>query len=378
MSLSFGFLSSYPPTQCGLATFTAALRSHVVDAGHEAGVVRVVRSPEPRVGAADATVVHELVHDRSGATAGAAAALDAFDVAVVQHEYGIYAGPDGNSVVDVLERLTVPTVVVLHTVLTAPTQRQREVLEAVADCADALVTMTSTARQRLIDHYDVDVTKVVVIPHGAPSVPRADPRPPADHPLMLTWGLLGPGKGIERVIDALPALRDLSPRPHYLVVGDTHPRVLEADGERYRDGLVARADRLAVGDMVTFRSGYLDVAALQQVTATADLVILPYDSREQVTSGVLIEAIAARRPVVATAFAHAVELLATGAGIVVDHDDPEAMSAAIRQVLCEPAEAARMAMRASVLAPELLWSAVAARYVALAGDLLSADATAVA
>ena len=172
---------------------------------------------------------------------------------------------------------------------------------------------------------------------------------------MLTWGLLGPGKGIERVIDALPSLRDLVPRPHYLVVGETHPRVLERDGESYRNGLIARASRLGVKDMVTFRSGYLDVESLGSLAAEADVVILPYDSREQVTSGVLIEAVTACRPVIATAFAHAVELLGTGAGLLVDHDDPAAMGAAIRQVLCEPAQAASMANRAAVLAPDLLW-----------------------
>jgi glycosyltransferase involved in cell wall biosynthesis len=193
---------------------------------------------------------------------------------------------------------------------------------------------------------------------------------------MLTWGLLGPGKGIERVIEALPSLRDLVPRPHYLVVGETHPKVLERDGEAYRGGLVARARALGVADMVTFQARYLDVDALSSLAASADVVILPYDSREQVTSGVLIEAVTAHRPVIATAFAHAVELLASGAGIVVDHDDPSAMGAAIRLVLCEPAQAATMVTRAAALAPDLLWSAVAARYRALADDLVTADASA--
>jgi glycosyltransferase involved in cell wall biosynthesis len=142
--------------------------------------------------------------------------------------------------------------------------------------------------------------------------------------------------------------------------------------------LTARAERLGVADMVTFRSGYLDVASLGSVAAAADVVILPYDSREQVTSGVLIEAVTACRPVVATAFPHAVELLGTGAGLLVDHDDPDAMAVAIRQVLCEPAQAASMAKRAASLAPDLLWPAVAARYCALADDLVRADAAAVA
>ena len=376
MAVSFGFLSSYPPTQCGLATFTAALQAEVAAAGHDTGVVRVLERPDARVAA---TVVHHMVHRQPDAVSAAVAALNRFDVVVVQHEYGIYDGPDGDSVVEVLEQLDVPSVVVLHTVLVDPTRHQRVVLDAVARRASALVTMTTTARQRLVDLYDVDESKIVVIPHGAADARRADTACPEwQGPLMLTWGLLGPGKGIERVIDALPSLRDLAPLPHYLVVGETHPRVLERDGEAYRTALLARAARLGVADMVTFRSGYLDVAALGSLASSADVVILPYDSREQVTSGVLIEAVTARRPVIATAFAHAVELLGTGAGLLVDHDDPDAMAAAIRQVLCEPAQAASMANRAAALAPELIWSAVAARYCELAGDLVSTDVTAVA
>ncbi|MHB1598331.1 MAG: glycosyltransferase, partial [Acidimicrobiales bacterium] len=332
-----------------------------------------------------------------GAIIRAAAALGVFDVAVVQHEFGIYDGPDGDSVVGVLALLDVPSIVVAHTVLADPTPHQREVLERVADHASILVTMSETARRRLVERYDVDASRVVVIPHGAPAptalastalahpalAPMALARPAerADHaasPRFLTWGLLGPGKGIERVVDVLPSLRDLAPRPHYLVVGETHPRVLESEGERYRDALWERAEHLGVADMMTLQAGYLDVASLRRVVATADVVVLPYDSHEQVTSGVLIEAVAARKPVVATAFAHACELLGSGAGLVVDHDDPGAMASALRRVLCEPGLAAAMASRAGDLASELLWPAVAARYHALGARLARDRSVAVA
>ena len=370
VSMSFGFLSSYPPTQCGLATFTAALRTEIAGAGHDTGVVRVLERPDGDVGSG---VVHHMVHGRPDDVACATAALNSFDVVVVQHEYGIYDGPDGDGVLDVLEQLTVPSIVVLHTVLVDPAPHQRQVLEAVAQRAGALITMTETARQRLLDNYDIDETKVLVIPHGASDNRSIGDGAAHEHrPLMLTWGLLGPGKGIERVIDALPSLRDLVPRPHYLVAGDTHPRVLERDGEAYRDGLIRRAERLGVADMVTLRAGYLDLGALGLLAAQADVVVLPYDSREQVTSGVLIEAVTACRPVIATAFSHAVELLSSGAGLLVDHDDPDGMSAAIRQVLCEPALAASMTRHAADVAPDLLWSAVAARYCAVADDLAGA------
>jgi glycosyltransferase involved in cell wall biosynthesis len=364
-------LSSYPPTQCGLATFTAALRWEIASAGHETGVVRVLEHADPIVGA---DVVHDLVHGQPDGGRGAASALNAFDVVVVQHEYGIYDGPDGDSVIDLLDRLTVPAIVVLHTVLIAPTVHQREVLNATTARAGAIITMTETARERLVAHYDVEPSNVIVVPHGASTAPpdgRA--RRHGDAPLMLTWGLLGPGKGIERVIDALPALRDLVAAPHYLVVGDTHPRVFEREGEAYRNGLISRAQRLGVADMVSFRAGHLDVASLAALAARADVVLLPYDSREQVTSGVLIEAVSACRPVIATAFAHAVELLASGAGLLVEHDDPAGMTAAIRQVLCEPAQGAAMVRQAALLAPDLRWGAVAARYCAVANELLDAD-----
>jgi glycosyltransferase involved in cell wall biosynthesis len=374
MSTSFGFLSSFPPTQCGLATFTAALEAEIAAAGHPTGVVRVLERSAPFT---QSTVVQHMVHGESGAVERSAAALNTFDVALIQHEYGIYDGADGDRVIDVLDLLQVPSIVVLHTVLVEPTRHQREVLEAIGRRASALVTMTATAQRRLIHHYDVDDARVVVIPHGAArGCDGRAQRPDGPRPLMLTWGLLGPGKGIERVIEALPSLRDLVPRPHYLVVGETHPKVLERDGEAYREGLIARARALGVSDMVTFQSRYLDVDALSSLAASADVVILPYDSHEQVTSGVLIEAVTAHRPVIATAFAHAVELLASGAGIVVDHDDPGAMSDAIRLVLCEPAQAASMVTQAAALAPDLLWSAVAARYCALADDLVTADASA--
>jgi polysaccharide biosynthesis protein PslF len=374
--LSFGFLSTYPPTQCGLASFTASLRAQLRADGHRSGVVRVVDRPEPLVGP---DVVGHLAPRSADAQLRAAATLDQFDVAVVQHEFGIYGGADGDEVLSVLDRLTVPAIVVLHTVLTAPTTHQRDVLESVAGSAHAVVTMTMTARTRLLEHYDVDATKVVVIPHGAITPTEVGARQPRlGPPTMLTWGLLGPGKGIESVIDVLPDLRRLDPRLRYRIVGQTHPRVLERDGESYRMALTVRAAARGVGDMVAFDANYLDVASLRRVVAQADVVVLPYESREQVTSGVLIEAVAAGKPVVATAFPHAVELLRDGAGLVVPHGDRRALAHALSRVLVEPGLAASIADRSRRVTPELQWSSVAARYRDLAATLVGATSAAVA
>ena len=169
------------------------------------------------------------------------------------------------------------------------------------------------------------------------------------------------------MIDAMPALQSLEREPHYQIVGQTHPKVLARDGEAYRQSLMARAADRGVADRVSFYGNYLDVASLNQVVAQADVVVLPYESREQVTSGVLIEAVAAGKPVVATAFPHAVELLADGAGLVVPHNDPEALAEALRRVLTEPGLAASMSGRSNEVAPQLRWSAVAGQYRQLAG-----------
>ena len=143
--------------------------------------------------------------------------------------------------------------------------------------------------------------------------------------MILTWGLLGPGKGIERVIDAMASLKDLPGQPRYLIAGRTHPKVLAAEGEAYREALVEQARRLGVAASVSFDPVYRSPADVIALVQSAAVVVLPYDSKDQVTSGVLVDSVASGRPIVATAFPHAVEMLGSGAGTVVDHDDPDAM-----------------------------------------------------
>jgi polysaccharide biosynthesis protein PslF len=367
---SYGFLSTYPPTQCGLATFTSALIRSLAteESGDHAGVVRVMDTPMT----AETPEVVAHLHTRApGAHAAAVEALNTFDVAVIQHEYGIFGGPDGDQVLAVLDGLRVPVVVVAHTVLTTPTPMQFRLLQEVTSAAGAVVTMTQAARDRLVAVYGVDPAKVVVIPHGAPLRGHVSAPAPGRRPLILTWGLLGPGKGIEWAIDGLQRLRSLRPSPAYIVAGQTHPRVRQRHGEAYRTYLGQCAAAADVSHMVRFVNAYLDEAALTRLIDRADVVLLPYDSPEQVTSGVLVEAVAAHKPVVATAFPHAVELLGSGAGVLVPPRDPVAMGAALYHVLTEPEGSARMAAEAARMAPELQWSAVADRYRTLVADLLA-------
>jgi glycosyltransferase involved in cell wall biosynthesis len=370
-------VSTFPPTACGLATFTQALVTACSSLGTDVDVVRVVDAPQQH---SPAGVALEWVKDAPDSRAATAAALNRYDVVVIQHEYGIYGGADGKELLSVLDRLAVPVVTVLHTVLRQPTERQHRILNRLVRASAAVVTMTRTARVRAVQIYGANPSKVHVIPHGAadslidplarvaagaPSAFAATVRPSKRAPLILTWGLLGPGKGIEWGIRALGDLRDLSPQPIYMVAGRTHPKVYEHAGERYRRQLEAVAAEVGVSAQVVFDDRYLEPSALHAVIRSSDIVLLPYDSREQVTSGVLSEAVAAGKPVISTRFPHATELLGDGAGLLVERGDPAAIAAAVRRLVTEPSLAQQLSTRANGLAPALSWRAVADRHLRL-------------
>jgi glycosyltransferase involved in cell wall biosynthesis len=366
--VTLGFLSTYPPTLCGLASFTASLRG-ALPAEAAGGVVRVVDSAdEPR----PAGVVGELVAGSARSCRDAAAMLDRHDVAVVQHD----GGADAADVLRVLTALSVPAVVVLHGVPATPTAPERAALNRITAAAAAVVTMSEVARARLLALYDAPADRVHVIPHGshdrgnvAAATPHRNQRRQ-----ILTWGLLGPGKGIEWGIEAMALLGDLRPAPRYVVAGHTHPKVLAREGERYRNHLVSLAESLGIGDRVRFDPRYLDPLSLSHLVARAQVILLPYDSRDQTTSAVLAEAVRSRTPVVATRFPHAVELLSGGAGVLVDHQNPASIADAVRTVLADRALAARMGAAAGVTAGTAEWTSVARQFCRLATGLVRTPA----
>ncbi len=362
-------VGTYPPTQCGIATFNAALRASMLPTGLcVCDVVEIVDQPRPSRG----EVVHQIVIGDDPTLKGGTELLADYEVVIVQHEFGIFGGSDGADVLELVSKVTGALIVVLHTIPVSPTVGQREVLERLADRATVVVTMTDTARQRLVSVFDVDPSKILIIPHGAhPNAPLGDRRR-ADRPTIFTWGLLGPGKGIEAGIEAVAGLKDLAPTPRYVIAGETHPKVRQAGGEAYRQSLTDLVSQLGVEGIVEFDNAYRDVASLSELVRTADVVLLPYESREQVTSGVLIDAVASGRPVVATAFPHAVELLADGAGIVVEHGNVTALTAALRTVLSHHNLAQRMEQAALRVAQPMLWPTVGATYARLA-NLLAMD-----
>ena len=363
--LRVGVLSPYPPTLGALATFSVALADALSADGADVSVVRVADGSGP----SGEEVVGELVNGSAESVALCTDMLDRNDVAIIHYDYTSYGIAGGEDVVAIAGGLRVPSIVIPHAIPKSPSPQERSALETIVAAADHVVALSSAAMQRLCSEYRVDRRKVVTIPHGA-DVPTGPPARRPSRPTILTWGLLGPGKGVERVIEAMAALKDLPGKPRYLVAGPTHPSVLAADGEAYRDACTEQARRAGVADSVHLDGRYWGRSTLTALAQSATVVVLPYDSTDQVTSGVLVDAIASGRPVVATAFPHALELLCTGAGIVVDHDDPDALVAALRRVLTQPRVAGSMASEARRLAPDMAWSAVADAYLRLAHRLI--------
>lgn len=364
---SVGLIATYPPTVCGIATYTSSLVQAVIKQSRSRlGVVSL--TDEPLVGVGQPVEFHHRLGDAASLRT-AIRVLNTYDTVSIQHEFGIFGARDGREVLDLMAGLEVPTAVTLHTVLAEPTSHQRDILGRVCAMADRIVVMSETASERLADRYDVEPHLIRVIPHGVHEELARPSLRSGDRPLILTWGLIGPGKGLEWAIDAVARLTDMKPPPRYVIAGATHPRVRAQSGESYRHSLASRARRAGVERLIEFDNRYLSRRQLARLVRSADVVMLPYESLEQVTSGVLVEAIAAAKPVVATPFPHAVELLSDGAGVLVPYGDPEALGDALRRLIADPATRASMARRARGLAADWSWKAVAGRFLETMSDM---------
>lgn len=315
-------------------------------------------------------VLAELVRGSPESLERAAATLETFDVVVIQHEFGIYGGADGSEILDLMRRLSPPVITVLHTVPRSPTPGQHAIVEELSAAAAVVVAQSAAAKSRLLEAHSIPARHVRVIPHGAPFNLSPPGGSGSRRPIILSWGLLDRGKGIEYGIEAISHLRNLDPSPRYVVRGQTHPHALAREGEAYRELLHAQVDALGIEDLVEFYDSYDDTASVLARVREADVVLLPYRSRDQVVSGVLVEALASGKPVVATRFPHAVELLRDGSGIVVPHNDSPAIAAALRTLVTDPSAAAHAAAAARRQAPTFFWKNVGRMYRDLAASVM--------
>jgi polysaccharide biosynthesis protein PslF len=354
-------VSTFPPTQCGIATFAESLTRAITHAGASVDMVDLP-------GGHDVPPHEAVLHRHRGDVDIPVTShlLNSFDVVVLQHEFGIWDGSDGHGIVSLLGSIATPVITVLHTVPAVAGAGQRRSLQRILDLSDAVVVLSHSAYRRLTSDFSVRPGTLRMIPHGATVLWHLRGEPDMAAHRVLTWGLLGQGKGVEWGIRAMALLHQRGLDGEYVIAGATHPNVKRHEGESYRQSLADLARRLGVARKVVFADDYLSDAHLTDLIRQSSVFLLPYDSREQITSGVLVEAIAAGGPVVATRFPHASELLGDGAGVLVDHQDPLAMANAMEHVLRDGAASERMRQRSRALAAELAWDRVAEDYLDLA------------
>ncbi len=372
-------VGTYPPRQCGIATFTQDLRNAIA-AQIGAPQTRIVALDDPNSSHEyDDAVEFRLPQQGRAGYRMAADLLNAahIDLAVVQHEYGIYGGADGHYVLDLISRLRMPVMTTLHTVLARPSDGQRDVLTAIASQSSRVVVMTNLARKMLEDVYSVAPDKIVCIPHGIHDSPFVEPAEYATQfgldgrKVLMTFGLLGPGKGIEVVIRALPAIVAQHPDVMYVFVGATHPHVIRNEGQRYRNYLKQLAAELGVAAHVQFHDKYVSVEELGRYLAAADIYVTPYPNPAQITSGTLAYAVGAGKAVISTPIWHAEELLAEGRGVLFPFNDTNALADRVCELLADDQARNEMRRKAYAHGRSMIWSAIGESYVDTGAQVLA-------
>src|SRR5579863_3936594 len=364
-------IGNYLPRKCGIATFTTDL----CDALHaEYDATELLALPvndTPEGYAYPARIRFELAQDELASYRQAADFLNFsnIDLVCVQHEYGIFGGPAGAHILELLRQLHMPVVTTLHTVLREPNADQRLVMEEIAALSDRLIVMSRQSSEILQEVFHVPSSKIDLIPHGIPDVAFTDPSFYKDafgtegKEVLLTFGLLSPNKGIENVIQALPSILARHSNVVYMVSGVTHPHVLRREGDTYRLSLQKLARDLGVENNVIFRNRFVSPAELVELIGAADIYITPYKHKGQVVSGTLAYALSAGKAIISTPYLHAIELLDEGRGAIVPFDDPAAIAAKTQELLDNGTARHAMRKRAYLYTRDMVWDRVAQQYM---------------
>ncbi|MDQ6958042.1 MAG: glycosyltransferase family 4 protein [Mariprofundaceae bacterium] len=368
--IKIAFISSWLPRRCGIATFTSDLLEHAKQAAKgrmQPCVIAMEASEAPHYSDEVRCVVHK---DRKKDYVAAADYINFSGVHLVslQHEFGLFGGDAGAYITLLLERLNVPVITTLHTILEHPDKHQRRVLADIADASARVVVMSQRAVAMLRDIYGIAGEKVEFLPHGLPALSFSDSAPFKrelgfqNRKIILTFGLLSRNKGVEWAIRALPDVIRAHPDILYLVLGATHPEVKKAEGEEYRLSLQRLVKDLGLDEHVAFINRFVSDEELHRYLNAADYYLTPYLSREQITSGTLAFALGLGKAVVSTPYWYAEELLADGRGVLVPFRDKEAIATALTDLLGDPAACEAMRRRAFDFGRAMTWPKVGEGY----------------
>lgn len=342
MNKKVAFVGTYPPEECGIATFTKDVLCAAENSGWQTYVCPVTEKFD--IDFADPRVVFRIEKEKLSDYRYAISKMEAHNIGVlcIQHEYGIFGGDHGRHIIEMAKFATMPVIVTLHTVLPHPSVKERTIIKALEKYVSSFVVMCDKAIEILRNSYGISPKKVFVIPHGAPDIPFNDyGRSKAqmglyDKKVLSTFGLIGPSKGIEDVISALPSVVKKVPDVIYLILGETHPAIKKKQGEEYRESLMRLVTKLRLENNVQFVNKYFSLEELTQYLQCTDVYITPYYANPyQITSGTLAYAVALGKAVISTPYLYAEELLSNGRGILYPFREIKTLSSNIEKLLTD-------------------------------------------
>lgn len=364
-------LGNHLPRKCGIATFTSdlysALSSQYPDIYNIVIPVNDIKDGYNY----PSNVRFDIDEDDINSYKSAADFINInnFDVVCLQHEFGIFGGKNGSHIIKLLDRIKSPVVTTFHTILQNPNNLQKKVLCDIAELSNRVVTMSEIGREFLIDVYNIPEEKIDFIHHGIPDVPFIDPNFYKDKfeaegkTVLLTFGLLSRGKGIEYAISALPEIVKKHPDTVYFIVGATHPNVIATEGETYREYLTTLAEELGVSENVKFFNRFVEIEELIEFIGAAEIYVTPYLNEHQITSGTLAYAFGSGRAVVSTGYWHAKELLKGGKGRIVPFKDSNAIAKEVIDLMDNEVKMHSMRKKAYNAGRSMVWGEVANVYM---------------
>ncbi|MCK5001499.1 MAG: glycosyltransferase family 4 protein [Gammaproteobacteria bacterium] len=368
---SIVLIGNHLPRLCGIATFTTHLLESIALKAPDIDCWAVAMNDRPEGYAYPEQVRLEINQDhlRDYSMVADQLNLNNVDVVCIQHEYGIFGGQRGSFILELLSDLEMPIVTTLHTILKKPSNRERHIIKQLAELSDRLVVMSHRSVDFLRDIYEVDEKKITLIHHGIPDVPLVESSSYKDRfgvsekKVLLTFGLLSPGKGIETVIDALPEIVKAHPDVIYMVVGATHPHLKAEQGEDYRIGLHRQAKKLGVEDHIVFHDHFVSDDDLLEFIGAADIYVTPYLNEAQIISGTLAYALGMGKAVISTPYWHAQELLAEGRGRLFPFRDHVQLASDVINLLDHPEVLRTIQNKAYDYGRQMIWRNVADRYI---------------
>jgi glycosyltransferase involved in cell wall biosynthesis len=366
--LNLAFLSTYPPRECGIATFTQDLVRELKKKKElKTNVIALSDGPYSY----DDDVLFDFPQQNRESYMEAAERINrsAIQLLVIEHEYGIFGGEEGEYLLDLVKRVRKPIITTLHTVLPTPNKKRHDILQELCGRSEKVVTMALNSRKILQEVYGVEPAKIEMIPHGVPSfdLPSREALKKELHlegrTIVSTFGLISPGKGLEYGIEAIGQVAKKHPEVLYFILGQTHPVVRKRYGEAYRSSLEKRVQELGLENNVRFVNKYLTKEEIVRGLQLSDLYMTPYLGRDQAVSGTLAYAVGYGRVIVSTPYLYAKEMLADGRGLLADFEDSRSLGEAINFLIENPENKKEMEEKTLLLGKTMRWDAVASRYV---------------